>query len=75
MASCCSKGRKPNSVQIALGLAQSSIARISLYVGGLTALQNTIIAAALPFSFIMILMMISLIKALNKEVKTLGRKK
>ncbi|WP_404452142.1 BCCT family transporter [Virgibacillus necropolis] len=65
----------PNSVKIALGLAQSSVALILLYVGGLTALQNTIIAAALPFSFVMILMMVSLLKALNSEVKTLGRKR
>ncbi|WP_099156948.1 BCCT family transporter [Virgibacillus ndiopensis] len=65
----------PTSVKIALGLAQSSVALILLYVGGLTALQNTIIAAALPFSFVMILMMISLIKSLNKEMKMIERKK
>ncbi|PAV31031.1 glycine/betaine ABC transporter permease [Virgibacillus profundi] len=59
----------PTTVKIILGLAQSSVALILLYVGGLTALQNTIIAAAFPFSFIMILMMISLVKALNQEVK------
>jgi len=40
-----------------------------LSVGGLTAVQNTIIVAALPFSFVMILMIISLFKALNAEVK------
>ncbi|WP_188456267.1 BCCT family transporter [Virgibacillus oceani] len=64
----------PNGVKIALGLAQSSVALILLYVGGLTALQNTIIAAALPFSFVMILMMVSLIKALNKEVASIKGK-
>jgi glycine betaine transporter len=57
----------PNSVKVVWGLAQSSVALILLYVGGLTALQNTIIAAALPFSFILILMMVSLFKALSKE--------
>jgi glycine betaine transporter len=57
----------PNSVKMVWGIAQSSIALILLYVGGLTALQNTIIAAALPFSFILILMMISLFQALSKE--------
>ncbi|WP_164218001.1 BCCT family transporter [Virgibacillus sp. YIM 98842] len=57
----------PNSVKVVWGIAQSSIALILLYVGGLTALQNTIIAAALPFSYILILMMISLFKALSKE--------
>jgi len=38
----------------------------------LTALQNSLIIAAFPFSFIMILMMFSLYKALNKERKELG---
>ncbi|OZU88785.1 glycine/betaine ABC transporter permease [Virgibacillus indicus] len=59
----------PTTVKIVLGLAQSSVALILLYVGGLTALQNTIIAAAFPFSFVVILMMVSLLKALNKEVR------
>jgi len=57
----------PNSVKIVWGIAQSAVALILLYVGGLAALQNTIIIAALPFSFVMILMIISLFKALNKE--------
>lgn len=57
----------PNSVKTIWGLAQSSIALILLYVGGLTALQNTIIAVALPFSLILILMLISLSRALSKE--------
>lgn len=58
----------PNSVKTALGLAQSAVALILLYVGGLTALQNTLIAVALPFSIVMILMMIALIKSLHKEL-------
>lgn len=58
----------PNTVKIVWGLAQSAVALILLYVGGLTALQNTIIIAALPFSFILILMVISLYKALKKEL-------
>ncbi|MUK87697.1 BCCT family transporter [Ornithinibacillus sp. L9] len=65
----------PNQVKIIWGLAQSSVALVLLYVGGLTALQNTIIAAAFPFSFVMILMVISLLKALNNEVQTAKRKK
>ncbi|MFD2044770.1 BCCT family transporter [Ornithinibacillus salinisoli] len=64
----------PNNVKIIWGLAQSAVALVLLYVGGLTALQNTIIAAAFPFSFVMILMVISLIKSLNKEVRVLRRK-
>lgn len=57
-----------NIIKIAWGFAQSSVAIILLYVGGLDALQNTIIIAALPFSFIMILMVIALYKALQKEM-------
>ncbi|QKY68366.1 BCCT family transporter [Lentibacillus sp. CBA3610] len=57
----------PNKVKIAWGIAQSSVALILLYVGGLQAIQNTIIVAALPFSFVMILMVIALFKALDKE--------
>ncbi|WP_432363239.1 glycine betaine uptake BCCT transporter [Sporosarcina sp. UB5] len=58
----------PNSVKITWGVIQSTIAIILLSVNGLTALQNTIIIAALPFSFIMLLMIISLIKALQSEL-------
>ncbi|MFC4024892.1 BCCT family transporter [Oceanobacillus longus] len=63
----------PNTVKTIMGLAQSAVALILLYVGGLTALQNTIIAAALPFSFVVILMMFSLFKALKQELKTIKR--
>ncbi|MFD1864492.1 glycine betaine uptake BCCT transporter [Planococcus chinensis] len=61
-----------NQIKILWGIAQSLVAAILLWVGGLTAVQNTIIVAALPFSFVMILMIISLFKALDAEVK-LGR--
>lgn len=59
----------PNSVKIVWGIAQSSVALILLYVGGLAAIQNTIIVAALPFSVVMILMVISLFRALSDEIK------
>ncbi|OZU90573.1 glycine/betaine ABC transporter permease [Virgibacillus indicus] len=59
----------PNNVKVVWGIAQSAVALILLYVGGLTAIQNTIIVAALPFSFVMILMSIGLFKALGQEVK------
>ncbi|TFE03383.1 BCCT family transporter [Jeotgalibacillus sp. R-1-5s-1] len=62
----------PNTVKLTWGLAQSSVAVILLFSGGLQALQNALIVAALPFSFVMILMMISTYKALNKERKELG---
>ncbi|WP_217589701.1 glycine betaine uptake BCCT transporter [Lentibacillus saliphilus] len=57
----------PAQVKIIWGIAQSAVALILLYIGGLTAIQNTIIAAALPFSFVMILMIIALFKALANE--------
>ncbi|WP_339252337.1 BCCT family transporter [Sporosarcina sp. FSL W8-0480] len=64
-----------NSVKITWGVIQSTIAVILLSVNGLTALQNTIIIAALPFSFIMLLMIISLIKALKDEGPKRARSK
>ncbi|KPL60079.1 glycine betaine uptake BCCT transporter [Rossellomorea vietnamensis] len=62
----------PNYVKLTWGLAQSTVALILLYSGGLQALQNALIVAALPFSVIMALMMISLYKSLNQEKKELG---
>ncbi|WP_040226620.1 BCCT family transporter [Bhargavaea cecembensis] len=56
-----------NNIKLIWGVAQSTIAILLLYVGGLQAIQNTIIIAALPFSFVMILMTISLMKALKDE--------
>ncbi|WP_211653039.1 glycine betaine uptake BCCT transporter [Planococcus alpniumensis] len=64
-----------NQIKILWGIAQSLVAAILLSVGGLTAVQNTIIIAALPFSFIMILMVIALFKALNAELQLMQRKK
>lgn len=62
----------PNFVKLTWGIAQSAIAIILLSAKGLTALQNALIIAALPFSFILILMMFSFYKALNKERKEMG---
>ncbi|MGB6407867.1 MAG: BCCT family transporter [Planococcus donghaensis] len=64
-----------NSVKIVWGVLQSSIAAILLSVGGLAAIQNTIIIAALPFSFVMILMIWSLLKSLKAEEKLYEGKK
>lgn len=63
-----------NQIKVLWGVAQSLVAAILLSVGGLTAVQNTIIIAALPFSFVMILMIFALFKALNEEVR-LGKPK
>ncbi|MDV6378636.1 BCCT family transporter [Sporosarcina sp. GW1-11] len=57
----------PTSVKVIWGVIQSSVALVLLSVGGMSALQNTIIIAALPFSFVMLLMVISLMKALKSE--------
>ncbi|OEH91116.1 glycine betaine uptake BCCT transporter [Bacillus solimangrovi] len=62
----------PNYVKLTWGLAQSTIALILMYSGGLQALQNALIVAALPFSVIMALMMISLYKSLTQEKEELG---
>src|SRR5699024_1207009 len=61
----------PNRVKIAWGVAQSSVALILLYVGGPEAMQNTIIVAAIPFSFVMILMIIALSNALYEETQAI----
>ncbi|MDL4840290.1 glycine betaine uptake BCCT transporter [Aquibacillus rhizosphaerae] len=62
----------PNSVKLTWGVSQSAIALILLYSGGLQALQNAAIIVALPFSFIILLMMLSLYRSLAKEKKELG---
>ncbi len=64
----------PNSIKMIWGVLQSAIALILLSVNGLTALQNTIIIAALPFSFIVLLMIFSLMKGLNAELALIRAK-
>jgi glycine betaine transporter len=54
-------------VKFVWGIAQSAIAAVLLYTGGLQALQNALISAAFPFSLIMLLMVFSFYKALRKE--------
>ncbi|UOE57747.1 BCCT family transporter [Bacillus sp. CMF12] len=61
-----------NRIKMVWGILLAAISLVLLYSGGLQALQNTMIAAALPFSVIMALMTFSLIKALQKEAKELG---
>ncbi|HZG73827.1 MAG TPA: BCCT family transporter [Chondromyces sp.] len=60
-----------NKVKFTWGIAQSLVAVILLYSGGLQALQNALIIAALPFSLIMILMMVSLSRSLGGERREL----
>lgn len=63
-----------NGVKVTWGVFQSLIAVVLLYSGGLQALQSAAIAAAFPFSFIMILMMVSLYKAFAEEKKEMRKK-
>jgi len=65
----------PNMIKIIWGVSQSLIAVILLSAEGLSALQNMLIVAAFPFSFIMMLMMLSLYKSLSLEVKLMKVKK
>lgn len=62
----------PTAVKLTWGFAQSIVALVLLYSGGLQALQNALIIAAFPFSIIMIIMMISLYRSLAKDRKELG---
>ncbi|MFD2779160.1 BCCT family transporter [Ornithinibacillus salinisoli] len=55
------------TVKFVWGFFQSAIAAVLLFTGGLTALQNALIVAALPFSFIMVIMIFSFHKAIRKE--------
>ena len=59
-------------IKVIWGVFLSVTAIALLYSGGLQALQNTMIIAALPFSFILASMVVSLLKALKQEAKELG---
>ncbi|WP_050182438.1 glycine betaine uptake BCCT transporter [Domibacillus robiginosus] len=63
-----------NRIKITWGALLTIMALVLLYSGGLQALQNTMIVAALPFSIVMVLMTISLVKSLNKEAKEIRLK-
>jgi glycine betaine transporter len=58
----------PNSVKFTWGIIQSAAAAVLLWTGGLAALQTASIIAAFPFTIIMILMVLSLIKSFKSEV-------
>ncbi|SDY78225.1 glycine betaine transporter [Evansella caseinilytica] len=57
----------PNKVKFTWGIIQSSTAAVLLLSGGLDALQTAAIIAAFPFTFIMIFMCFSLVRALRAE--------
>ncbi|NGZ75126.1 glycine betaine uptake BCCT transporter [Saccharibacillus alkalitolerans] len=65
--------QNPNNVlKMTWGALLTAIALVLLYSGGLQALQNTMIIAAFPFSFVIIMMAASLLKTLNREAKELA---
>ncbi|MFC4560006.1 BCCT family transporter [Virgibacillus kekensis] len=59
-------------IKVTWGIILSVTALALLYSGGLLALQNTMIIAALPFSVILGFMVFSLIKSLQQEKKEMG---
>lgn len=61
-----------NRKKVIWGILLAIIAVVLLFSGGLTALQNTLIIVALPFSVITIVMMFSLLKELNHEKNKMG---
>lgn len=63
-----------NRKKVIWGILLSAIAIVLLFSGGLAALENTLIIVALPFSVVMIFVMISLLKELNHEKKKMGLK-
>lgn len=56
-----------NRVKLIWGVLQSSIAAVLLLSGGLEALQTASIVAAAPFAIIMVLMCVSIHRALQEE--------
>jgi choline/glycine/proline betaine transport protein len=58
----------PTMHRVIWGLSEGAVAAVLLLAGGLTALQTASITAALPFSVIMLFMMVGLTKSLREEV-------
>lgn len=61
-----------NKVKVVWGILISAIAVVLLMAGGLAALQNILIIVALPFSIIILLIIISLCIELKHEKKEMG---
>ncbi|WP_227842026.1 BCCT family transporter [Vreelandella zhuhanensis] len=57
----------PTAHRIIWGAVLGLLTAVLLLAGGLETLQSAVIMAALPFSVIVILMMVGLLKALNRE--------
>ena len=63
-----------NRVKLTWGVLQSSIAAVLLLSGGLQGLQTASIVAAAPFAVIMVLMCVSMMKALQEEGRLNSRR-
>ncbi len=61
-----------NRIKVLWGVLVSAIAAVLLRAGGLDALQNVLIIVALPFSVLLIFVVISLVKELNYERHQMG---
>lgn len=61
-----------NKVKVVWGVLLAVIASVLMLGGGLNGLQNVLIIVALPFSLILILMVVSLIIELDYEKKQMG---
>ncbi|QQK79148.1 BCCT family transporter [Salicibibacter cibi] len=59
----------PSRLKLLWGVLLSVTALVLLYSGGLQALENALIIAALPFSIVMLLMTLGLIVVMTKEGK------
>lgn len=56
-----------NKIKLTWGVLQSAVAAVLLISGGLTGLQTASIIIALPFAVIIVLMCVSILRALSKE--------
>ena len=61
-------------IKIVWGLSLSAMAAIIVYFGGTQGLQNMLIIAAFPFSFVVLLMGYSFYRAASKEVLSKGKR-
>jgi glycine betaine transporter len=57
----------PLFAKLVWGFLMAAIAGVLLYAGGLEALQTASLISALPFTVILLMLMLSLIKLLKKE--------
>ena len=64
-----------NRIKFTWGIIQSATAAVLLWQGGLQALQTASIIAALPFTIVMLLIVVSLVKSLKEEVVRMEKAK